>query len=874
MLGTRTKQVFSYGRRGHRVVNVYDDYDRPKPNEASITSSRIENDESRSRPSHKLPKDSPVSTKSNFTQEDSPIRTKRLKKSPKAAKVGKVDVAKPILRYPLGSLAPNAPGSPAVPPPLRAKRRVTSMKAAPLTPSSPIVKVDIEVVDAQGRRVSQEHRVSRTDVQANVLAPPPAKAVKPLPRTKAMKKKQPVSVIELTSEDEADLPLARRSRMSAKVTTPKATKPVPRSKAMKEKEVHPVTVISSDDEENAPLARRPRRAVQGSRTQPLVISSDEDDSGSDWDPMQDASDQDTSIEEPALRTPRLRRGLQRTRSNVVLSPSPTPSLSPPSTPSTTPPSDPGPSKVRPVTPPAAARNTPPAKPPAPTAAPPAPVARNATMPSRSARPQTLAPLSSFHDFGCDDESGPSRSKPRKLTPIRARPGRAIFPAPPSPPSPTTFSEADLDVTFDFDQLALSPRALAEVKRLDAAAAPSVPAYVRPLLQECGQATPHEFSAFIEMFPHDPMVRSHTALSLPAFQKIGEASYSEVFGIGDVVLKIIPLRDEDRDGLVNMDVDSPAPSDAKDVLKEIIVTRAMGDMCSGFVELLRTYVVRGKYPSLLLDLWDEYDERKGSESVRPDSFTVSQLYAIIVLPNGGPDLEAYTFSTPSKTGWRQACSVFWQVTRTLAEAEDLVSFEHRDLHWGQILVKNVPAKSTSRRKTRTAMDDPDNGVLVTIIDLGLARMDSHAGAGDSVHWTPFDEETFEGEGDYQFDVYRMMRMHNGDTWEEFRPLTNVMWLHYLVLKLLQSKRLRPPAVARKSAVAQPASGYSERECYECLKEIEAALSQCLASVKATQGAKKSRRKTVAPGKAGKIKDVVGPKSAGELLDIARSRRWVL
>ena len=72
-----------------------------------------------------------------------------------------------------------------------------------------------------------------------------------------------------------------------------------------------------------------------------------------------------------------------------------------------------------------------------------------------------------------------------------------------------------------------------------------------------------------------------------------------------------------------------------------------------------------------------------------------------------------------------------------------------------------------------MDDPDHGVLVTVIDLGLARMDSHDATGAGVHWTPFDEETFEGEGDYQFDVYRMMRAHNGDCWQEYRPLTNVM-----------------------------------------------------------------------------------------------------
>jgi len=29
------------------------------------------------------------------------------------------------------------------------------------------------------------------------------------------------------------------------------------------------------------------------------------------------------------------------------------------------------------------------------------------------------------------------------------------------------------------------------------------------------------------------------------------------------------------------------------------------------------------------------------------------------------------------------------------------------------------------------------------------------------------------GDYQFDVYRLMRKYNGDDWETFKPLTNVM-----------------------------------------------------------------------------------------------------
>ena len=90
-----------------------------------------------------------------------------------------------------------------------------------------------------------------------------------------------------------------------------------------------------------------------------------------------------------------------------------------------------------------------------------------------------------------------------------------------------------------------------------------------------------------------------------------------------------------------------------------------------------------------------------------------------------------------------------------------------------------------------MDDDVHGVQATIIDLGLARMDSHERDNSAVHWTTFEPEVFEGEGilfthdnnaaythwyplgDYQFDIYRLMRAHNGDSWKEYRPLTNVM-----------------------------------------------------------------------------------------------------
>jgi serine/threonine-protein kinase haspin len=155
----------------------------------------------------------------------------------------------------------------------------------------------------------------------------------------------------------------------------------------------------------------------------------------------------------------------------------------------------------------------------------------------------------------------------------------------------------------------------------------VPDYLQPLLAECGQASSglHNFSTFISTFPFDPLVASSARTGDVGFRKIGEASYSEVFGIGDVVLKVIPLRDESQRkprphaNVYDAEADGPFATDAKDVLKEVIVTHAMGQVCAGFVKLLRTYVVRGTYPQVLLELWDEYYERKGSEGVRPGGF---------------------------------------------------------------------------------------------------------------------------------------------------------------------------------------------------------------------------------------------------------------
>ena len=457
------------------------------------------------------------------------------------------------------------------------------------------------------------------------------------PPTRVFKKSSPSSVVdvEITVLDNEGRTVAKERRVSktGAQVNPMTTSPLPsrpkhdkkKSETKKSRKTHqvkpPAIHVSSDSELELPIPRQ-KRAV--TRKYPVVISSDE------GEPEEQEAGKSSLPDTPCTSSP---------------SPPPHHSPSPP--------------------PPRMSRSPHKYSPPF-------------RMKQRRSSPRPSQ---------CDSIT----NKPRQLTPIRRR--KNSFPQSPGSVISLEDEESDLDDTDVNDLLKFADLSLSDYQEHT----PEIPEYLLPLLQECGQGSPHEFSSFINSFPFDSIVQSYVSelatYSKAEFRKVGEATYSEVFGIGSVVLKIIPLRDESGTRADGHDVESPPPSDARDILREIAATRSMGELCEGFIKLLRTYVVRGKYPSLLLSLWDEYNDVKGSESIKPgevtgrrmrysfclpsplqDTFSVSQVYAIIVLPNGGPDLEAYTFSSPSRIGWTQACSIFWQVVYSISDAENLVSFE--------------------------------------------------------------------------------------------------------------------------------------------------------------------------------------------------------
>ncbi|KAJ1825079.1 hypothetical protein LPJ60_000224 [Coemansia sp. RSA 2675] len=334
-------------------------------------------------------------------------------------------------------------------------------------------------------------------------------------------------------------------------------------------------------------------------------------------------------------------------------------------------------------------------------------------------------------------------------------------------------------------------------------------------------------------------------------KIGEATYSEVFSaqwryvprtrydnfnskkgkvkgerLMQVALKVIPF----GNSTVKSGTGEPQTT-LRDLYQEIGATLALSrlsereraklqearmqvdkplkpkerELGANFVKAFRVCICQGPLPAPLLRAWDRWKAEYPDlcENMRPDYYPPNQLFAVFVLEMGGETLENAAVST-----WKEARSIIRQLALSMALAERHNQFEHRDLHWGNIMVtrsnRNLTflyqLPPTGARVKSALMSIPSYKVRCTIIDYTLSRLHIDNDASDVAANKPAnydsaknvfyvalkDEALFQGQGDIQYDVYRQMRQCSKNDWEGFYPHTNVMWLTYTLLKILETK----------------------------------------------------------------------------------------
>uniref|UniRef100_A0A182YEC9 non-specific serine/threonine protein kinase n=1 Tax=Anopheles stephensi TaxID=30069 RepID=A0A182YEC9_ANOST len=297
-----------------------------------------------------------------------------------------------------------------------------------------------------------------------------------------------------------------------------------------------------------------------------------------------------------------------------------------------------------------------------------------------------------------------------------------------------------------------------------------------ILARCGQQEPISFEQALANL--DAIVE----------RKIGEGVYGEVYlctkpsGVQSV-LKLIPI----EGGLM---INGEKQKTYDEILSEVIISAELSSLrqhnvqfsTDGFVELRSVSCLVGKYPERLVKLWEEYDEKHGSENDCPSEFPDEQLYIAFETAFGGSDLDGFRFRNA-----QQAFAIYAQIVLMLAVAEKRYDFEHRDLHTGNVLIE--PTKELERTYYLLGEEIiiQTHGLKATIIDYTLSRI-VHGGLC-LFNDLSTDEELFTAEGDYQFDIYRNMKSALQNQWNLHAPKTNVYWLHYLLDKLTSLRNFR-------------------------------------------------------------------------------------
>lgn len=325
-------------------------------------------------------------------------------------------------------------------------------------------------------------------------------------------------------------------------------------------------------------------------------------------------------------------------------------------------------------------------------------------------------------------------------------------------------------------------------------------------------------------------------------KIAEASFGEVYRLSlqinlpdfdkseESVFKVIAIRPPEstlpkgkkRHAALKKAEMMSAPLD---VANEVKLLQRMSSI-PGFTNFRDLRIVQGRPPEAFVEAFHKFNAAqvaKGKDSSQfPDpsrkaNYAADQLWAVIEMQDAGTDLEQIVEGADCAPIW-EVWDVFWQVVLSLAKGEEGAEFEHRDLHLGNICVNRRHANKEMNLDVKRKLGF--TGIETTIIDYTISRCRMQ---DDSIAFLDLDRDSalFEGDSteEYQYDIYRYMRgvmyldsaysfptekevSQSGRNWEQFHPQTNLVWLHFMLYKLLEqmqwpsSKRAPPKRMKEK------------------------------------------------------------------------------
>lgn len=272
-------------------------------------------------------------------------------------------------------------------------------------------------------------------------------------------------------------------------------------------------------------------------------------------------------------------------------------------------------------------------------------------------------------------------------------------------------------------------------------------------------------------------------------KISEGSYGEIYSLKTAdgstrILKCITIDGQHpQNEIPNIDL--------KMVLPEIICSSLLSQLYDGFCylapnfpEVFKICVVRDHFPAAMMKTWCEYmddPERLEDPSYypRPDLYREDQTFLTIESSFCGEPLAREALHDT-----RQALSVITQVVSALAIAEEAYKFEHRDLHLGNVLMRETEAIWLRYIFRDFYFSVLTMGYHLYVIDFTFSRIEKDG----RVYCVDLDDMSRDSNSlsdpnqnewlNYSHAFEMMIKLFQGD-WNKFAPKSNVFWLKYLI-----------------------------------------------------------------------------------------------
>lgn len=332
-------------------------------------------------------------------------------------------------------------------------------------------------------------------------------------------------------------------------------------------------------------------------------------------------------------------------------------------------------------------------------------------------------------------------------------------------------------------------------------------------------------------------------------KIAEATFGEVYRLSclerisgfstndESVFKVIALKPPDtrlptdKRKLNAAAKKTELMSKPGDVANEVRLLQRMSDV-PGFTNFREVRVIKGRPAEPFIKAFKTFNTtqkaRKKPLSEFPDpskiaSYADDQLWAVIEMQDAGTDLERLVETGECTSVW-YVWDIFWQVVLSLAKGEEAAEFEHRDLHLGNICVRQQLGSDERASDIDTKRKLHFTTLETTIIDYTISRalMQDQSVACKDLASEP---ALFEGDSteEYQYEIYRYMRSAiflddpHADfpcrlpvaarqrSWEQYHPVSNLIWLHFVLYKLLEQlsfpSATKPPPRKNKEEHAQ-------------------------------------------------------------------------